>query len=99
MSDQLAEPSGTKPLVAVSVINVPKYFENDLQRILKAVLEGKTPALAFAPALAPIVSEMPWEKLKVYFLNIYRGKCHINYYNFCQQCKDYFAIAGATGPT
>ena len=64
-----------------------------MQRILKAVLETRAPT----PALA--VSEIPWEKLKARFPDVYRGKSHMDCYNFCQQCEDYFATARATGPT
>ena len=73
--------------------STPKYSENDLQRILKAVLEAQ------APAPAPAVSETPREKLKARSPDVYRGKSHMDCYNFCQQCEDYFATAGATGPT
>ena len=77
--------------------SVPKYFEDDLQRIFKAVLEAQAPAPA--PAPAPVVSEVPREKLKARSSDIYRGKSHMDSYNFCQQCEYYFAIVGAMGPT
>ena len=95
--------------------SVPKYSEDDLQRIFKAVLEAQAPipaplpvpALALvlaatsAPVLAPAsnVAEAHREKLKARSPDLYRGKSHIDCYNFCQQCEDYFATAGATGPT
>ena len=28
---------------------------------------------------------------------MYRGKSHMEYYNFCQQCEDYFATDRAKG--
>ena len=117
LSDQPAGPLGPKPPVvnALAATSVLKYFENDLQRILKAVLEARAPVLAPAPipapvpaptpvpapapALAPIVAETPREKLKAHFSDVYRAKSHIDCFNFCQQCKDYFATAGATRPT
>ena len=37
--------------------------------------------------------------LKAYSPDIYRGKSHMDYYNFCQQCEDYFTTSGAMGPT
>ena len=37
-------------------------------------------------------------KLKAKTLNVYCNRFHIECYNFCQQYKDHFAIAGATGP-
>ena len=67
---------------------VAKYTKEDLQQILKAVLEAQVPA-----------SNEPCEKLlKAKSLDVYRGKSHIECYNFCQQCKDHFVTAGAKGP-
>ena len=119
LSDQLAGPLGPKPPVAnaPAATNVLKYSKDDLQRILKAVLEARAPILALAPVLAPvpapvpapvlaptpapapIVAEAPREKLKAHSPNLYYGKSHMDCYNFCQQCEDYFTIARATGPT
>ena len=76
-----------------------------MQKIFKAVLEARAPVPAPvpvpapAPALASIVAEAPWEKLKARSPDLYREKSHMDCYNFCQQCEDYFATAGATGPT
>ena len=113
LSDQPAGPL-TKPPVAnaPAVTNsITKYSEDDLQRILKIVLEARVPAPApvltlapvpapaTAPAPAPIVAEAPCEKLKACSLDMYRGKSHMDCYNFCQQCEDYFATIGVTGPT
>ena len=39
------------------------------------------------------------EKLKARFLDVYRGKSHMDFYNFYQRYEDYFDTAGATGPT
>lgn len=35
------------------------------------------------------------DKLKAKFPNVYYGKTHMKYYNFCQQYENYFAIIGA----
>ena len=111
LSDQPARPL-TKPPIAnapAAANNIPKYSEDDLQWIFKTVLEVRVPAPtpvlapapipAPAPAPAPIVAEAPREKLKARSPDVYRGKSHMDCYNFCQQCEDYFATAGATGPT
>ena len=105
LSDQPARPSGMKSPVAnaLAATSVPKYSEDNLQRILKADLEAQAPiptpapvpALAPILALAPIVAKAPWEKLKACSLDVYCGKSHINCYNFCQQCEDYFATVEA----
>ena len=56
LSDQPAGPSGTKPPVAnaPATTSIPKYFEDDLQEILKAVLEARDPVPAPAPISAPV---------------------------------------------
>ena len=99
LSDQPTGPSGAKlfanaPAAANTIAN---YSKDDLQRILKAVLEAWAPALT--PAPAPVVTKVSREKLKACSLDVYRGKSHMDCYNFCQQYEDYFATAGATGPT
>ena len=67
---------------------VAKYTEEDLQQILKAVLEAQVPA-----------SNEPCEKsLKTRSPDVYCDKSHMEYYNFCQQCEDHFATTGAKGP-
>ena len=77
------------------VTDVPKYIKNDLQRILKTVLEAWTPASV--PAPAPATSQKFEDKLlKARFLDVYCGKSHIDCYNFCQHYEDYFATAEAT---
>ena len=44
-------------------------------------------------------SDGPHEKLlKSRLLDVYCDKSYIKYYNFCQKCEDYFAIARAKGP-
>ena len=68
-----------------------------MQRIFKIVLEARAPAPA--PAPAPVVSEVLRDKLKARSPDVYCGKSHIDCYNLCQQCEDYFASAGAMGPT
>ena len=100
ISKQPERPLGPKPPADTSI---SKYFEDDLQRIFKTVLEAQAPipvpAPAFALLSASVVSEVLREKLKACSLDIYRGKSYMDCYNFCQQCEDYFATAGATGST
>ena len=115
LSDQPAGPSTTSPVAnaPAATNSIPKYLDDDLQRIFKTVLEARVPtptlvlALALvpapvpapAPAPAPIVAEAYRKKLKARFPDVYRGKSHIDCYNFCQQYEDYFATARATGST
>ena len=110
LSDQPIGPLKTKLPIAnapAAAISISKYSKDNLQQIFKTVLEARVPAptpvlaptSALAPASAPIIAETPCEKKKACSPDIYRRKSHIDCYNFHQQCKDYFTIAGATGPT
>ena len=91
-----------RPKSLTAATNIPKYSEDDLQGIFKAVLEAQaaisTPAPAPAPAPAPTAFEESRNKsLKACFSDIYYGKFHIDCFNVSQQCKDYFATTRATG--
>ena len=67
---------------------VAKYTEEDLQKIFRTVLKARAPP-----------SDGSREKLlKARSPDVYSGKSHMECYNFCQQCKNHFAIAGAKGP-
>ena len=74
ISEQPDELLGPK---SPATTNVSKYFKDNLRQILKAVLEAQT------PAPAPGVSELPRKKVKARTLDVYCGKSHIDYYNFC----------------
>ena len=59
--DWSAEPLKIKSLIAIAPIgatNVPKYSKDDLQRILKAVLEAQALVLTPTPVLASVISEV-----------------------------------------
>ena len=92
-SEIFKQPDETAGPKSPAATSVPKYSKDDLQRIFKAVLETQ------APVPASAVSETPRKKLKTRSLDVYHGKSYMDYYNFCQQCEDYFATARATGPT
>ena len=38
------------------------------------------------------------DKFKAKTPDVYCGKSHMEFYNFCQQCKDHLATCGVTGP-
>ena len=89
------------PLLAPAPVDANatvRYSEADLQRIFRTVLEVRP--LAPAPAPQPLVfPDGPRERpLKARFPELYRGKTHMECYNFIQQCEDHFATAGAKGP-
>ena len=84
LSNQPAEPSRTKPLIAnasTTATSITQYSENDLQRIFKAVLEVQAPVFAFAPA--PVISEAPWEKSKAHSPDVFCRKSYMDCYNIC----------------
>ena len=89
------------PLAAFGSANsfVVRYLKDDLQRILRIVLDSRSP-VSF-PAVVVVAAphfESPRERLlKAWFSDIYWGKTHVECYNFFQQCKDHFTTAGATG--
>ena len=80
VSEQPEGPPGPKSPAETSI---PKYSEDDLQRILKTVLEARAPASAPAPFPVPVVSEVSRKKLKARSPDVYHGKSHIDCYNFC----------------
>ena len=66
---------------------VAKYTKEDLQKILKTILKAQAP------------SDDACEKLlKARSVDVYCGKSHMECYNFCQQCENYFATTGTKGP-
>lgn len=76
---QPAGPLGAKfpdAVIPTATFAIPKYVEEDLQQILKIVLEVWTLA----------TSEEPQDKLlKARSLNVYYERSYIECYNFCQQ--------------
>ena len=86
-----------RPKSSATDTDVPKYSKDNLQQILKTVLEAQAPASV--PVLACATSEKPQDKpLKARSPKIYYEKSYMDFYNFCQQCEDYFATAEATKP-
>ena len=78
---------------------VVRYLHDDLQRILRTVLDSRRLASVPAPvvAAAPHYENSRERPLKAWFPDIYWGKTHLECYNFFQQCEDHFATASATG--
>ena len=99
-------PIVTPPVVSGSANSfVIRFLEDNLQQIGKTIFKAKSLLfLALVPVPAPIVAAAPHYKgrreqlLKDRFSDIYQSKTHLEYYNFFQQWKDYFATVGATGP-
>ena len=67
---------------------IANYIKENLQKILKTVLEAR-----FPPS-----DKLCKKLLKAKSSDIYCNKSHIEYYNFYQQCKNYFIIARAKIP-
>ena len=72
------------PIIPTTAIDILKYFKDNLQWILKTILEVQTPistpVLVIAPA--PATSEVPRDKLKARSPDVYYGKSYMNCYNF-----------------
>ena len=99
LASTLAVAPVVAPLAASGSVNssVVRYLEDDLQRILRTVLDSRPLAPIPAPAAAPHYEGLRERPLKAWFLDIYHGKTHLECYNFFQECKDHFATAVATG--
>ena len=87
---------GVAPLAAFGSANssVVRYLEDDLQRILKTILDFKHPASvpASVVATAPHYEGPHKRPLKAWFPDIYWSKIHLECNNFFQECKNHFAI-------
>ena len=72
------------PLAASGSANssVVRYSEDDLQRILRTVLDSRPLAPIPAPAAAPHYESLRERPLKARFPDIYWGKTHLECYNF-----------------
>ena len=68
-----------------------KYWEADLQRIFRIVLEARP--FVSNPASQPLVflERLCHKLLKATFPELYHGKTYMKCYSFCQQCKNHFA--------
>ena len=62
---------------------VVRYLEDDIQQILRTVLDSRSPAPVPAPVVAAAAhSEGPHERrLKARFTDIYKSKTHLECYN------------------
>ena len=94
-----AVPPVVTPLATSSSADssVVKYSEDDLQQILRTVLDFRPLSPIPAPAAAPHYKGPRKRPLKARFPDIYWGKMHLECYNFFQQCEDHFATAGTMG--
>ncbi len=61
-----------------------RYSQQDLDRIIQTFLQNSKGGSG--------------DKLKAKTPDVYRGRSHMECYNFCQQCEDHFATCRATGP-
>lgn len=85
------EPAGLSNSWSSSAsFQIPKYTRDDLQRILKTVLEAQ-PLTARGKDQKIFEDPLKWA-LKPKAPDGYKSKSYINCYNFIQKCKDYFAM-------
>ena len=76
----------TAPTIAPSSNN--KLFKQFMKAYLEAQIIGQT----------KVDSKPRKQSLKAWFPDLYYGNLHMDCYQFCQQCKDYFETAGAKRP-
>ena len=62
------------PIISFSGPSIAKYIEDDLQKIFRIVLKAHT----------PLFDRFCENLLKARLPDVYCGKFHIEYYNFCQ---------------
>ncbi len=77
-------PPQAPPLPVPQDPGANRYSQQDLDRIIQTFLHTSKGGSG--------------DKLKAKTPCIYRGRSHIECYNFCQQCEDHFATCGATEP-
>ncbi len=82
--EALLGPPQALPLPVSQDPGANRYSQQDLNRIIQTFFRASKGG-----------SE---DKLKAKTPDVYRGKSHMECYNFCQQCEDHFAICGATRP-
>ncbi len=83
-SEAPPRPLQAPPLSVPQDPSVNRYSQQDLDRIIQTFLHASKGGSG--------------DKLTAKTLNVYHGRSHMEYYNFCQQYKDHFATCGATGP-
>ena len=66
---------------------VPPYSENLFIKFMKVFMKITKARDQLEPRECPLTTRTP---------KTYSGKSHMDCYHFCQQCKDYFKISGAT---
>ena len=72
------------PLPVPPTPDVARYTQKDIDHLLQTFLQASKGGSG--------------DKLKAKTPDVYRSRFHMECYNFSQQCKDYFATCGATGP-
>ncbi len=77
-------PPQTPPLPILQDPGTNRYSQQDLDRIIQTFFH--------------VSKGGSGDKLKAKTPDVYRGRSHMECYNFCQQCEDHFATCGATGP-
>ncbi len=71
------------PLPTPSALDVARYTQKDMDHLLQTFIQASKGGSG--------------DKLKAKTSDVYRARSPMEYYNFCQLCKDYFTTFGATG--
>ena len=86
-SDEALTEAPTPPEASTPLL-VPPTSEDFFTKFMKVFMETTQARDQLKPRERPLKARIP---------GIYSGKFLIDCYYFCQQCKDYFEISGATG--
>ena len=80
-------PTPPETITLPLVLYPPKDLFTKFMKVFIEMTQAQVQALA-KPQKHPFKARAP---------KIYSGKSHMNCYNFCQQCEDYFETSGVTG--
>ena len=78
--------------LAIAPVIAPSLNNKLFKQFIKTYLETQVPKQT---KVDPKPRKQPF---KAQFPNLYYGSLDMDYYQFCQQCKDHFKTAGAKGP-
>ena len=80
------------PALATALATASSSDTELFKQFLKAYLETQV------PGRTKVDSEPRKQPLKARFPDLYHNNSHMDCYQFCQQCEDYFETAGAKKP-
>ncbi len=77
-------PAGLPQALLPTAPDVVRYTQKDMDHLLQTFFQA--------------LKDGSGNKLKAKISDVYCGRSHIEYYNFCQQCENHFTTCEANGP-